>query len=349
MLAALRRLAAALRDASHDAAALATRITASAAAVARQAGETAHTSEALSRQSAEMAATIDALAADANRLTDIAGEVAMGAHEVVARHRQLGALTAASRERLDDGARALSRLGADVRESAGAVEALAEASEEIRSFVALVQRVARQSRFLAINAAVEASRGGEGGSGFAAVAGEVHRLAADSAGAAARTETAVAAILDRVERSRALAARTVLTVDAVLEATRAGEQAAEAVEHAVAASAEWTGSVEHAAAQSSRLVQDMTGRLDVLAGGTQGFATAMREVAATSEEQSAGTQRIASAAASLADASSHLASLVGTFRLTEAVANEGRGAGGAAASSVAPCGRPRAALATLPR
>lgn len=317
MLGALRRLAAALRDASRDAASLAVQITDGADRVARRAQDTARTSVGLSQRSAAMAQTIDALAADALRLSDISAEVAMGAHEGVARNAQLRALAAASLERLDAGTVALDRLGDDVRESAGAVEALAQASEEIRSFVALVQKMARQSKLLALNASMEAARAGEHGDGFAVVAAEVRRLAADSTQAAKRCETSVAAIMERVELSRSLAARTVGTVAHVLDATRAGADAARAVEGAVAAAEEWTGSVETAAHHSSRLVQEMTGRLDALAAGTQTFAAAMRQVAATSEAQSAGTQEIAAAASTLAEAAEHLAGLVGTFRLAE--------------------------------
>ena len=204
-----------------------------------------------------------------------------------------------------------------MRESAESVEALAEAGEQVRSFVALVQRMAKQSKLLALNAAMEAARAGEQGDGFAVVAGEVRRLAGDSTDAAKRCEAAVAAIAARVELSRALAARTVQTVDVALAATRAGEEAAAAVEGAVAAAEEWTGSVEQAAAHASRLVHEMTGRLDELAAGTQAFAAAMGQVAGTSEEQSASTQQIAAAAATLAEAAEHLAGLVGTFRLAQ--------------------------------
>ena len=317
MLGALRRLALALRAASHDAASLAPQITASAEAVAGRAADTARTSLDLSRQAAAMAGTIDALASDAERLTDISADVTMGAHEALLRNGQLRTLTAVSRERLDDGARALAQLGGEIRESAESVESLAEASEEIRAFVALVQKMAKQSKLLALNAAMEAARAGEQGDGFAVVAGEVRRLAADSTQAAKRSETAVAAILERVERTRVLASRAVDTVDVVLAATRTGDAAAAAVEAAVLSAEEWNGSVEQAASNTGRLVIEMTERLDALAAGTQAFVVAMRQVAVTSEEQSASTQEIAAAAATLAEAAAHLNDLVDTFRLDD--------------------------------
>src|SRR5690606_39608459 len=104
----------------------------------------------------------------------------------------------------------------------------------------------------------------------------------DSTEAANRSERAVAAILERVEASRTLAERSVATVDTVLAATSAGEAAYQAVEEAVTAADEWTRSVEESAAHSSRHVHDITERLDALARGTQAFATAVQEVAASS-------------------------------------------------------------------
>ena len=312
-----RELARLARATAADAGAAASRIADRADAVVRRARDTARTGDALSARAGAMVGDIDALAADALRLTDIAAEVAMGAHEGGARSAQLRELAAESRGRLGEGGRALDRLGDEIRESAAAVEALAEAGEEIRAFVALVTKMAKQSKLLALNAAMEAARAGEQGDGFAVVAGEVRRLAADSTNAAKRSEAAVASIVARVAVSRQLAARTVETVAAVREATRAGEAAAAAVEGATAAAEEWNASVEQAAAQTNVLVADMTSRLDGLAAGTQAFAAALRQVVAASAEQGAATEQIAATAGSIAESAARLGAHVGGLRLEE--------------------------------
>src|SRR6185295_18224366 len=124
-----------------------------------------------------------------------------------------------NRSRLDDSSRSLATLTGDVEASAAAIDQLAQASEEVRTFVSLVQKLARQSKLLALNAAMEAARAGEHGHGFAVVAEEVRRLAAMSSDAAERTEIVVAGVLNGVAQSRSSSERTVVTVRSARAAT----------------------------------------------------------------------------------------------------------------------------------
>jgi methyl-accepting chemotaxis protein len=311
----LRRVVSALRDSARETTARAAEITGGSENMAAAAQEMAVTSGELSRQSTEMADAIQRMAHDATRLQGIADQLASGAHDGVERNAALTALAKENRARFDASAVALEHLAGDARASADAVKALAEASEEFSAFVTLVQKMAKQSKLLALNAAMEAARAGEHGQGFAVVASEVRRLAANSADAAQRTETLVRSVLEKVQESRELSARTMDTVIGVLETTQLGMHSFAQVEDAVRGSEAWTGSIEQAARTSRELVSDVTARLDEVAKATESYASAMQEVAASSEEQSASTEQIAAAAASLAEAAAHMAGLVGAFRL----------------------------------
>lgn len=315
MLGRLRQLAASMRQAAHETGAQSTEISASAEEMAASAQHVAETSNDLSHQSTEMAQTIQELATDAQRLAVISSDLAGGARDGVARNAQLRELAHANRDRLHAGAAALEMLAADIRTSAQAVDALVVASAQVREFVTLVRKMARQSKLLALNAAMEAARAGEQGQGFAVVASEVRRLAAMSAASAEKTDALVAAVLERVEQSRSLSARNVETVGVALEATRSGLESFSHVERAVVESEDWTASIERAASSTNSLVAEMTARLDALSRHTESFAAAMEEVAATSEQQSASTQEISSSSAELGRSADRLSGLVGTFKL----------------------------------
>ena len=202
MLGELRRLSGTVAESATSTADIAAEITSGAEQMSAAAGEIATTSSVLSEQATAMAETLKELNGDAGRLVGIAGELAAGARDGVERDAALRRLADVNRDRLDASAAALTTLAGEVATSAAAVDGVAAAAEEIRAFVTLVQKMARQSKLLALNAAMEAARAGEQGAGFAVVASEVRRLAASSADAAERTAALVNEVLARVEGTR---------------------------------------------------------------------------------------------------------------------------------------------------
>jgi methyl-accepting chemotaxis protein len=328
MIAELRHLASALKQSTVETTSMTTEITASSEEMAASAGQIAHTASDLSSQATAMAETITALAESSENLVHIASELDTGAHEGVDRNTKLRTLALENRARLDDSTNALAALSSDVEASAAAIEQLAQASEEVRSFVTLVQKLARQSKLLSLNAAMEAARAGEHGHGFAVVAEEVRRLAAMSSDAAEKTEVVVSGVLRGIEQSRHTSERTVHTVHAVSGATQQGSRSFGQIEAAVAEAEGWTASVQRTVTAANTLARTMRSKMDVLATGTESFAAAMEEVAASSEEQSASTEQIAAAASTLSGAADHLTKLVANLRLEhEALAQPARSSG----------------------
>ena len=314
----LRRLAATMRASARDISNLSGQITSASESMAAAAQQTAATSSALSQESKEMAQTIHEIAADAAKLEQVSSSLSGRAQEGLRRERRLRSLAQENRARLDESSKGLEALTYDASASAESIEALATAVDEIRAFLTLVQKISRQSKLLALNAAMEAARAGEQGEGFGVVADEVRRLAADSAEAAERTDLLARAMAERVNRSRESAQRTLGTIRMVNDATHHGRQSFLQVEQGVIDAEKWSAAIESAVEESGRLVVDMTRRLDNLALGTQGFASAVHQVAAATDDQSGNIDQISAAANALSLVARKAVKIAGTFKLDEA-------------------------------
>ncbi|MHB1263698.1 MAG: methyl-accepting chemotaxis protein [Gemmatimonadaceae bacterium] len=315
MLAELRDLVGALHASSAETNSLAHDITAATEQMAAASGEVAHTAAELSQQATVMAQTVHELTEGSAELNGLASLLTQGAHEGVERNGRLRALARENRARLDEGARVLDALSAEADASVAAAGTLVAESQEIQEFLVLTRKLARQSKLLALNAAMEAARAGAGGGGVSVVAHEVRRLAQMSNDAADRTEQVVRRVLGGVAEVREASARMRGTVGTVRETTALGAQSFSQIEDAVSQLEAWTADVDRTADAAYDLTRQSSARLETLAAGTESFAAAMQQVAASSEEQSAGTEEVASAASSLTAAASRLQDLVGKFRL----------------------------------
>jgi hypothetical protein len=160
MIEELRRLAMALQESATETVTMTSEITASSEEMAASAGQIAHTASDLSQQANTMAGTIQALAGSSESLVGVASSSMPARAMASIRNAKLRVLAVENRARLDDSSRSLAALTGDVEASAAAIDQLARASEEVRSFVTLVQKLARQSKLLALNAAMEAARAG---------------------------------------------------------------------------------------------------------------------------------------------------------------------------------------------
>lgn len=314
MTGALRRLATLIRENAGVTAQRATEITTSTEHMAQAAAGIAETASTLSLEAATMAETIRALSGDAERLANVAGTVSQGASDGIARNERLKSLATENAGLLDESARRLDDLAGDVQEGARATTALATASDEIRAFVALVQKIARQSKLLALNAAMEAARAGEHGEGFTVVANEVRRLAQSTSEAAERTDELMQELIAQMELASTSGTRSRAAVEAVRAATSRARQAFKQVERAVAEGDDWVTEMAGSAQAGQGLAREITAKLDSLAKGTQAFADSMQDVAAASEEQSASTQEIAAAANALVAAADKVSGTAATFR-----------------------------------
>ncbi|HVZ48358.1 MAG TPA: methyl-accepting chemotaxis protein [Gemmatimonadaceae bacterium] len=310
----LRELATLLQQSSADTTRLAGEITRRTDRAAAATGAASGMATAMSVQAGDMARTVEALSADAGRLDELARQVSTLAQSETQRSARVRSLTRASHARLDETVTQLGQLGAELRDGVTATETLATSLEQVTEFVALIQQIARQSKLLALNAAMEAARAGEHGEGFAVVAHEVRRLAATASDAAERTAVLMAGVQTRVAVARAAGGRTLSALGAVHDASADGRSSLAQVDAAVVEGERMTSAAAESAEAGSALAAEIRARTDTLQMLSREFARAMQQDAGSAGEQSAMTREIASAAAQLANAATRLNAAAGAFR-----------------------------------
>ena len=200
-------------------------------------------------------------------------------------------------------------------ESSRVVVGLGERSKEIGQIVDTITAITAQTNLLALNAAIEAARAGEAGKGFAVVAEEVRKLAAESAEAA----QSIADLIRTIQ----------VDTDGAVKAMEAGQREVEQGKVMVHKSGEAfqniSGLIEQlyghieasrrgigSADESSRVVVSGVQRVEELSRNT---ATEAESVSAATEQQTAMVHEMAEGSRALAMLAQSLQDEVMKFRI----------------------------------
>lgn len=286
-LASMREVVIDARDASQEIGSEAHDIAVQGSAALSVAQRAAESASVAARAGQSLAELSRRAREELTHLTANARQLVEQARAVRTHEKRLQELSGTGLTSMRESMGALDALATDVSDNAGELAALGESSGEIRSFVLLVRKMARQSKLLALNAAMEAARAGEHGSGFAVVAGEVRRLARSSSEAADRTDQLVADVLERVERvkqaslravdnaqlARESAGTSVVMLEELDRATRDASAAAAAEEDDVGGIRTATDAIALPLQQLAREAESLAAALkdaSVVAGSQQG-------------------------------------------------------------------------------
>lgn len=194
----------------------------------------------------------------------------------------------------------LARLANDATEEADTtISALSSSAEQVGHIVDLIQTIAQRTNLLALNASIEAARGGEAGRGFAVVASEVKELAMQTSRATQQVAEQISAMQD--------------TTGASVSALRAIAAQVDELETTAV-------SIATAVDQQSVAGQDLARNIDLAARGTDKVAEHIQEVRELSRSTGAAANQVLSSANELESQASTLSEQVKTFlrRIREA-------------------------------
>jgi methyl-accepting chemotaxis protein len=176
----------------------------------------------------------------------------------------------------------MQELQSAVHQAADEVKTLGEASRRIGEITEAITEISDQTNLLALNAAIEAARAGEAGRGFAVVAEEVRRLAERSSRSASEIGQLIADIQHGTGR--------------VVKAMEAGQNQAVASAKLVESAGSALGQIREAVDVTYRGMQEMNASINKVADSGKSMVSAMGNVAAVTEENSAATEEMSGGA-----------------------------------------------------
>ena len=176
---------------------------------------------------------------------------------------------------------------------------LSAQSQAIGGIISTVEDLAAQSKMLAVNASIEASKAGEEGRGFTVVAQEVRSLSEQSR----RATTQVRGILNDIQKATGSA---VLATEQATKTVEAGVRQSSAASESIAALGESVAESVQAAAQIAATSQQQFVGMDQV-------AAAMESIRAASNQAVTSTRQAEHAAQQLLDLGMKLRQLVERF------------------------------------
>lgn len=249
--------------------------------------EISASTEEISASIEEVSASTEEFAASTAQLSQNTNEIALATSEV----EKLSSQGMEQMKRSQGDMQAILKSSMDTK---AAIGRLNTASENIKSIVEVISDIADQTNLLALNAAIEAARVGEHGRGFAVVADEVRKLAEG-------TQKSVGDIKELIEQ---LISEMHISVATIEENNRLINKGAQALDGTASAFADIT-----------KLIQEVTYRIEVIATASLQLSSGSQEIAAASNEESASMEQITTSIEELARLSQDLNDLVSQFKV----------------------------------
>lgn len=158
------------------------------------------------------------------------------------------------------------------------IDAVQKSSEEIKSFVDVINSIAGQTNLLSLNASIEAARAGEAGRGFAVVAEEIRKLADQSKESGEKIREIVEHIGQTTDKTTASAR----------EAETMVNQQAKALEETVNV----FGMIQGCVGELVEGIRIVTEKLEASMTEKENVENSLQNISSVSEEVAASTQEV---------------------------------------------------------
>jgi methyl-accepting chemotaxis protein len=238
----------------------------------------ATTAEETSRRAGEVAASMDEANSGATAAAAASDEFALSIGEI---SRQAASSADLARQATHS-----------ATEADATISALSDSAQQVGQIVELIQTIAQRTNLLALNASIEAARGGEAGRGFAVVASEVKELAMQTSRATEQVAEQIRAMQD--------------TTGASVSALRAIASQVQELETTAV-------SIATAVDQQSVAGQDLARSIDLAARGTERVSGHIDDVRDLALSTGSAASQVLSSATSLEEQASTLRAQVNSF------------------------------------
>ncbi|MDP4096276.1 methyl-accepting chemotaxis protein [Paenibacillus sp. P96] len=288
----------------------------------RIAEQTAQESEQIAASIAQVATGAESQTHSTQENLAAVEEFAIGIQRIAEKSTEVAEAAVSSKEQAETGGRSahrtveqMSSIHDSVRSTDAAIKSLEMKSQGIGEMVAVIQNISKQTNLLALNASIEAARAGEHGRGFTVVSTEVRKLAEESARSSERIGELVHAMEVEMRQSMEAMSWVMLEVQDGLRLTHETEQN---FRHIVEMNGHIAGQIEEMAATTEQMsagVQQVAASFNEIAQIAKVASHNSRQVAASAEGQQQSIKQVTSSSEALSVIATELQESMGQFKI----------------------------------